>query len=91
MRQPSIRFAAGALYSKVGDLLSCDLALYGGCLLPASERDLLFKPNLDKLWISGEFSSPNQDLPTRENKSQFLAERSSDFNRLFSESLKAEN
>lgn len=43
----SIPFAAGALYSTVGDLYLWDQALYGERLLPANLRDLLFKPNLD--------------------------------------------
>jgi CubicO group peptidase (beta-lactamase class C family) len=43
----SIPFAAGALYSTVGDLLLWDDALYGEKLLPAKLRDLMFKPNLD--------------------------------------------
>jgi CubicO group peptidase (beta-lactamase class C family) len=50
----SIPFAAGALYSTVGDLYLWDQALYGERLLPASVRDLLFKPNLENYgygWI----------------------------------------
>src|ERR1700693_269974 len=43
----AIPFAAGALYSTVGDLYLWDQALYGERLLPARLRDLLFKPNLD--------------------------------------------
>lgn len=43
----SIPFAAGALYSTIGDLFLWDQALYGGRLLPARLRDLMFKPNLD--------------------------------------------
>lgn len=43
----SIPFAAGALYSTVGDLFLWDQALYGERLLPARLRDLLFKPNLE--------------------------------------------
>lgn len=43
----SIPFAAGALYSTVEDLYLWDQALYGERLLPASLRDLLFKPNLE--------------------------------------------
>jgi len=43
----SIPFAAGALYSTVGDLYLWDQALYGEKLLPANLRDLLFKPNLE--------------------------------------------
>jgi CubicO group peptidase (beta-lactamase class C family) len=43
----SIPFAAGALYSTVGDLFLWDQALYGEQLLPAKLRDLLFKPNLE--------------------------------------------
>ena len=41
----SIPFAAGAVYSTVGDLLLWDEALYGERLLPARLRNLLFKPN----------------------------------------------
>src|SRR5215469_4144530 len=43
----SIPFAAGALYSTVGDLFLWDQALYGERLLPANVRDLLFRPNLE--------------------------------------------
>jgi CubicO group peptidase (beta-lactamase class C family) len=43
----SIPFAAGAMYSTVGDLLRWDQALYTEQLLPARLRDLLFKPNLE--------------------------------------------
>jgi CubicO group peptidase (beta-lactamase class C family) len=43
----SIPFAAGALYSTVGDLYLWDQALYGARLLPVRLRDLLFKPNLE--------------------------------------------
>jgi hypothetical protein len=43
----TIPFAAGALYSTVGDLFLWDQALYGGRLLPVSLRDLFFKPNLE--------------------------------------------
>jgi CubicO group peptidase (beta-lactamase class C family) len=41
----SIPFAAGAVYSTVGDLLLWDQGLYGERLLPIRLRDLLFKPN----------------------------------------------
>lgn len=43
----SIPFAAGAMYSTVGDLFLWDQALYGERLLPANLRELLFKPNLE--------------------------------------------
>jgi CubicO group peptidase (beta-lactamase class C family) len=43
----SIPFAAGALYSTVGDLFLWDQALYGDRLLAANLRELLFKPNLE--------------------------------------------
>jgi CubicO group peptidase (beta-lactamase class C family) len=43
----SIPFAAGALYSTVGDLYLWDQALYTERLLPGRLRDLLFKPNLE--------------------------------------------
>jgi CubicO group peptidase (beta-lactamase class C family) len=43
----SIPFAAGALYSTVGDLFLWDQVLYGERLLPANLRELLFKPNLE--------------------------------------------
>lgn len=43
----SIPFAAGAMYSTVGDLFLWDQALYSERLLPANLRELLFKPNLE--------------------------------------------
>lgn len=43
----SIPFAAGALYSTVGDLFLWDQALYGDQLLPSKLRDRLFNPNLE--------------------------------------------
>ena len=43
----SIPFAAGALYSTVGDLFLWDQALYGESLLPTKLRNLLFKRNLE--------------------------------------------
>jgi len=43
----SVPFAAGAMYSTVGDLNLWDQALYSERLLPAHLRDLLFKPNLE--------------------------------------------
>ena len=43
----SIPFAAGALYSTVGDLYLWDQALYTERVLPARLRDLLFRPNLE--------------------------------------------
>lgn len=43
----SIPFAAGAIYSTIDDLFLWDQALYGDRLLPATVRDLLFKPNLE--------------------------------------------
>lgn len=43
----TIPFAAGALYSTVGDLFLWDQALYGERLLPVKLRDLLFKRNLE--------------------------------------------
>lgn len=43
----SIPFAAGAMYSTVGDLFLWDQALYTEKLLPAKLRDLMFKPNLE--------------------------------------------
>ena len=43
----SIPYAAGAMYSTVGDLLRWDQALYTEQLLPARLRKLLFTPNLE--------------------------------------------
>lgn len=40
-------FGSGQVYSTVGDLARWDRALLGDKVLPAAQRDLLFKPNLD--------------------------------------------
>jgi len=59
----SIPFAAGALYSTVGDLLLWDQALYGERLLPASLRDLLFKPNLENYGFGWGILIPKPGSP----------------------------
>ncbi len=59
----SIPFAAGALYSTVGDLLLWDQALYGERLLPARLRDLLFKPNLESYGFGWGILIPKPGFP----------------------------
>jgi CubicO group peptidase (beta-lactamase class C family) len=59
----SIPFAAGALYSTVGDLYLWDQALYGEQLLPARLRDLLFKPNLDNYGYGWGILIPEPGAP----------------------------
>jgi CubicO group peptidase (beta-lactamase class C family) len=59
----SIPFAAGALYSTVGDLLLWDQALYGERLLPANLRELLFKPNLDNYGFGWGILVPKPGSP----------------------------
>jgi CubicO group peptidase (beta-lactamase class C family) len=59
----SIPFAAGALYSTVGDLFLWDQALYGERLLPARLRDLLFKPNLENYGYGWGILIPKQGSP----------------------------
>ncbi len=59
----SIPFAAGALYSTVGDLLLWDRALYGERLLPANLRDLLFKPNLENYGFGWAILIPKSGSP----------------------------
>ncbi len=59
----SIPFAAGALYSTVGDLLLWDQALYGERLLPAHLRDLLFKPNLENYGFGWGILVPRAGSP----------------------------
>src|SRR5258708_11176410 len=59
----SIPFAAGALYSTVGDLLLWDQALYGERLLPANLRDLLFKPNLENYGFGWAILVPKLGSP----------------------------
>lgn len=59
----SIPFAAGALYSTVGDLLLWDQALYGDRLLPAHLRDLLFRPNLDNYGFGWGILIPQPGSP----------------------------
>jgi CubicO group peptidase (beta-lactamase class C family) len=59
----SIPFAAGALYSSVGDLYLWDQALYTERLLPASLRDLLFKPNLENYGYGWGILIPKAGAP----------------------------
>jgi CubicO group peptidase (beta-lactamase class C family) len=59
----SIPFAAGALYSTVGDLFLWDQALYGERLLPANLRDLLFKPNLESYGFGWGILIPKSGSP----------------------------
>ncbi len=59
----SIPFAAGALYSTVGDLYLWDRALYGERLLPAPLRDLLFKPNLENYGYGWVMLVPKPGAP----------------------------
>jgi CubicO group peptidase (beta-lactamase class C family) len=59
----SIPFSAGALYSTVGDLYLWDQALYGERLLPASLRDLMFKPNLDSYGLGWGILIPKPGSP----------------------------
>jgi len=59
----SIPFAAGALYSTVGDLLLWDQALYGERLLPRKLRDLLFKPNLSNYGFGWGIFIPQPGAP----------------------------
>jgi len=44
----TLAFGSGQVFSTVGDLAKWDRALYGDKILPAAQRDLLFKPNLDE-------------------------------------------
>jgi len=59
----SIPFAAGAMYSTVGDLFLWDKALYGERLLPANLRDLLFKPNLENYGFGWGILIPKPGSP----------------------------
>ena len=59
----SIPFAAGAVYSTVGDLFLWDQALYGDRLLPASLRELLFKPNLENYGFGWGILIPKPGSP----------------------------
>ncbi len=59
----SIPFAAGALFSTVGDLALWDRALYTEKLLPAPLRDLLFKPNLESYGYGWAILVPKPGLP----------------------------
>jgi CubicO group peptidase (beta-lactamase class C family) len=59
----SIPFAAGALYSTVGDLFLWDQALYGERLLPANLRDLFFKPNLENYGFGWAILIPKPGSP----------------------------
>jgi CubicO group peptidase (beta-lactamase class C family) len=57
------RFAAGAMYSTVGDLLLWDRALYTEQLLPARLRDLLFTPNLENYGFGWSIYIPKPGQP----------------------------
>ncbi len=59
----SIPFAAGAVYSTVGDLFLWDEALYGDRLLPANLRELLFKPNLENYGFGWAVLIPQPGSP----------------------------
>lgn len=59
----SIPFAAGALYSTVGDLFLWDQALYGERLLPVKLRDLLFRPNLENYGYGWGILIPDPGSP----------------------------
>jgi CubicO group peptidase (beta-lactamase class C family) len=59
----SIPFAAGAVYSTVGDLFLWDQALYGDRLLPANLRELLFKPNLENYGFGWAILIPQPGSP----------------------------
>jgi CubicO group peptidase (beta-lactamase class C family) len=59
----SIPFAAGAVYSTVGDLFLWDQALYGDRLLPADLRELLFKPNLENYGFGWGILIPKPGSP----------------------------
>jgi CubicO group peptidase (beta-lactamase class C family) len=59
----SIPFAAGAMYSTVGDLLRWDQALYTEQLLPARLRDLLFTPNLQDYGFGWSIYVPKSGQP----------------------------
>jgi CubicO group peptidase (beta-lactamase class C family) len=53
---PSVAYAAGALYSTVRDLLLWDEALYSDSLLPRSSIEQMFAPHLDGVaygWVIG--------------------------------------
>jgi CubicO group peptidase (beta-lactamase class C family) len=59
----SIPYAAGALYSNVNDLLFWDQGLYGERLLPASLREMLFKPNLENYGFGWGILVPSPSSP----------------------------
>ncbi|HXX13824.1 MAG TPA: serine hydrolase domain-containing protein [Candidatus Eremiobacteraceae bacterium] len=59
----SIPFAAGALYSTVGDLFLWDQALYGQRLLPPNLRDLLFQPHLENYGFGWGILVPKPGSP----------------------------
>jgi len=59
----SIPFAAGALYSTVGDLFLWDQALYGERLIPENLRELLFKPNLENYGFGWGILIPKHGSP----------------------------
>ncbi len=59
----SIPFAAGAMYSTVGDLLRWDQALYTEKLLPTRLRNLLFTPNLEDYGFGWAIYVPRPGQP----------------------------
>ena len=59
----SIPYAAGAMYSTVGDLLRWDQALYTEQLLPARLRNLLFTPNLEDYGYGWSIYVPKSGQP----------------------------
>lgn len=59
----SIPFAAGAMYSTVGDLYLWDQALYTERLLPTKMRELLFKPNLENYGYGWGILIPKPGFP----------------------------
>jgi CubicO group peptidase (beta-lactamase class C family) len=59
----SIPFAAGAMYSTVGDLLRWDQALYTEQLLPARLRNLLFTPKLEDYGFGWSIYIPKSGQP----------------------------
>jgi CubicO group peptidase (beta-lactamase class C family) len=59
----SIPFAAGAMYSTVGDLLRWDQTLYTEDLLPTRLRDLLFTPHLEEYGFGWSIYVPKPGQP----------------------------
>ncbi len=64
----SIPFAAGALYSTVGDLFRWDQALYTDQLLPKPLREMLFKPNLENYGFGWGILIPKEGAPNAGEK-----------------------